>query len=345
MTPRIASMLEELRTPTNQVCFLVTTGYFKATKRFFGRRFRDHDIEYVARKLGFLPKLIDPEAYEETTYRRHQQFVRDLLGFERWDDNSKRLVTDEIRDMVRSQARAKFIFRHVIDILEHRHIEIPTSRALTELILDEIKRHKCELTATIDEHLSQTTRDFLDRLLEAPNDDETEEGRLQTSKLALLKRISQSTKPSKIKGTVDDFRTIRDLYRDIDPVINLLDLTPAGIRFYAQAVMKSKVFQVSQRTGRRRQGPTNPRRVVGGEGKARIRHGESRCSAGATRTARGGRRILPGFGIEIPQATESRFGNRQGGRIPRQRRFLDASNRPLQGKGWSNRSVGSRGIP
>jgi hypothetical protein len=129
--------------------------------------------------------LIDPEDYEETSYRRHQQFILDLLGFQKWEDHAKRLVTSQIRDMVRSQSQAKFIFRHVIDILERRHIELPSSWELSELILDEIKTHKRELTAT------------------------------------------------------DDFRTIRDLYRDVEPVINLLDLTPDGIHYYAKAVLKS----------------------------------------------------------------------------------------------------------
>ncbi len=40
-----------------------------------------------------------------------------------------------------------------------------------------------------------------------------------------------------------------ELYHEVEPVINVLDLTPEGIRYYAEAVMKSKVFQVYQRGG------------------------------------------------------------------------------------------------
>jgi hypothetical protein len=246
VTPRIASTLQKLQSPTNQVCFLVIVGYFKATKRFFGRRFREPDVQYVARQLGLLPELIQPQAYEDTTYRRHQQFACDLLGFRRWDDESRRFVTDEIRGMVRSQARAKFIFRHVIDILEHRHFEIPSSWALSDMILEETKQHKRRLTATIDTHLPQATRDFLEGLLTTPASDDTDT-RLHKSRLALMKRISQSMRPSKIKVSVDDFRTLRDLYRNVEPVIDLLDLTPEGIRYYAEAVLRSKVYQVTQR--------------------------------------------------------------------------------------------------
>ena len=151
VTPRIASKLDTLKTPTNQVSFLVIAAYFKATKRFFCQRFCENDLEY-------------PESYQHTTYRRHQQFILDLLGFNKWDGEAKYLVANEIRDMIRSQARAKFIFRHIVDILEHRRIEIPGSWALSELILEETKQHKRRLTATIDGSLPQHTRDFLEEL-------------------------------------------------------------------------------------------------------------------------------------------------------------------------------------
>ena len=135
------------------------------------------------------------------------------------------------------------MFLQALDILAHRKTEIPNAWTMNELIALEIKRHKHDLTTTIDQHLPAATRDFLDALLVHPaaNDMET---RLQWSRLALLKRISQSTKPSKIKGTVDDFRTLCELYHEVEPVIDVLDLTPEGIRYYAEAVMKSKVFQV-----------------------------------------------------------------------------------------------------
>ena len=174
VTPRIASKLATLKSPTNQVCFLVAAGYFKAAKQFFDKRFYDHDIEYAAKTLGAFPELIDPESYDERTYRRHQQFIRELFGFDKWDNEAKNLVADEIRDMVRSQARAKFIFRHVVDILDHRRIEIPSSWALSELILEETKQHKRRLTATIDTHLPHVTRDFLEGLLTTPASDETD---------------------------------------------------------------------------------------------------------------------------------------------------------------------------
>lgn len=42
-----------LRTPANRLCFLLSCGYFKATKRFFPvQTFRSRDVEYVADRAG-----------------------------------------------------------------------------------------------------------------------------------------------------------------------------------------------------------------------------------------------------------------------------------------------------
>jgi hypothetical protein len=36
--------MEDLRTPTNKVCFLATAGYFKARRKFFARQFQQADM-------------------------------------------------------------------------------------------------------------------------------------------------------------------------------------------------------------------------------------------------------------------------------------------------------------
>src|SRR5215813_4277758 len=48
-------LLTTFRTLTNAICFVLTVGYFKATKRFFARQFLTTDADYVTRQLGYLP--------------------------------------------------------------------------------------------------------------------------------------------------------------------------------------------------------------------------------------------------------------------------------------------------
>jgi hypothetical protein len=60
----LLTLAQDLQTPTNQVCFLVSCGYFKAAKRFFpNRRCSRRDLDYVAQKLGFQAESIDVNSY------------------------------------------------------------------------------------------------------------------------------------------------------------------------------------------------------------------------------------------------------------------------------------------
>lgn len=52
--------INRLRTPTNKIGFM-QYGYFKACKRFFVmNRFRQEDIEYVAKLIGVMIEDIEP---------------------------------------------------------------------------------------------------------------------------------------------------------------------------------------------------------------------------------------------------------------------------------------------
>jgi hypothetical protein len=64
-------------------------------------------------------------------------------------------------------------------------------------------------------------------------------------KLTLLKKLSQSTKPSKIKETITDLLVVQGLYRDFLPILCALDLNHEGVWYYAHSVIKSEIFQVT----------------------------------------------------------------------------------------------------
>jgi hypothetical protein len=57
ISPRqIQQATANLRTPANQLCFLLSWGYFKAGKRFFpARTFHPRDVEYVVGRTDSVP--------------------------------------------------------------------------------------------------------------------------------------------------------------------------------------------------------------------------------------------------------------------------------------------------
>lgn len=240
-------LLTTFRTPTNAICFVLTFGYFKATKRFFARQFHATDADYVARQLGYLPGVFDPSDYKEATARWHRTLILEHLGFAPFDEAAKQHLLHEIRPLIRAQVRPKVIFLHGLDVLVRRKTEIPNARTLTDLILGETRRHKGTLTEVINAHVPPEVRILLEALLEKADASAVLTPQFQRFKLTLLKQISQSAKPSRIASTLDDWQTLRLLYEELAPVIASLDLTPDGIRYYANAVLKSQVFQVARR--------------------------------------------------------------------------------------------------
>jgi hypothetical protein len=80
----------------------------------------------------------------------------------------------------------------------------------------------------INTQLSPELRELLEVLMEKSETSIDPSPQIQRFKLTLLKKISQSTKPSKISSTLDDWQTLRLLYDDLEPVIASLDLTHEG---------------------------------------------------------------------------------------------------------------------
>jgi Domain of unknown function (DUF4158) len=243
-----APLLASQRTFTNQVCLVLTLGYFRATKRFFPRSFHPADIAHVAQRLGSLPGLVELERYDEkATTARQRQVILEYLGFRPFDGRARQELAREIRTMIRSQQRPKVILLHAVDLLSRRKIEVPNLFTLTALITRERARHKQALAAALATHLTAAHRALLDALLVKAETEDTPDSQGPHCPLALLKRFSHSTRPSRIKANCADLLTLRPLYRTLEPAILALDLTPEGLRYYATSVLKARIRQVARR--------------------------------------------------------------------------------------------------
>ena len=224
LSQRLEELLHTLRSPVNQTGFVLALGYFRASKRFFALQYHAEDVHYVTSQLGVLPGMVNLDRYDEATARRHRQLILNYLGYQAFDAHAERALRQEIHPLVRSQVRPKVIFLHCLDVLARSKTEIPTARTLTDLIVGEINTHKRTLTAILDEQVVPELRELLDTVLEKANVPDEPIPQIQRFKLTLLKKISQSTRPSRIKETVEDWRTLHPLYDQLAPIITALDL-------------------------------------------------------------------------------------------------------------------------
>jgi TnpA family transposase len=240
----------QLRTPTNQVCFVLSCGYFKATKRFFApRAFHARDVEYVTARLSLPPHTIDIDHYDKQSIARHQKFILQHYGFGPFDDEAKSFLECEIETMVRSQLKPRLILWRCVDVLIREKVQVPVYFRLADIILAAINRRKQALADLIEETLSPDTRSLLDTLFvqSASLDSEPVISATAAYRLTLLKKLSQSTRPSKVKERVTDLALLSELHGGLTSVLDTIGLTHEGMRYFANSVIKSEIFQVARR--------------------------------------------------------------------------------------------------
>ena len=238
-----------LRTPTNQLCFLLSCGYFKAAHRFYPvQAFRPRDVNYVADRAAITIAAVNLSDYDKQTRGRHQTLILDFYGFRPFKPHGQALLVEELARLVQSQLKPQLLFARCLELLVREKVEIPSYFRLAALILRAINGHNRTLVARVEQTLTAETRALLDGLLiQETIDEASAPSRTSAYKLTLLKKLSQSTKPSKVKERVADLALIEELYQALQPVLKALALNQEAIQYFAQSVIKAKIFQLVRR--------------------------------------------------------------------------------------------------
>lgn len=235
----VLDMAQNMRSHDHQIGFLVSWGYFRATRRFFAPvDFEPRDVAYVSSQLG--NDGASTNTYPDRTRQRHQQRILEFYGFTPFDEKAEIALAAEIGTMARMHLKPRLIFDRCVDFLIQRRVQVSKSGILLELIRSGLHTRKTELVALMNAHLTDEARDLLDDLFATPDDQ-------NRYRLTLLKKLSQSTKPTRIKEGIADFQTLVALYGQLEDILSVLDLGTAGIRYYAGSVLKSEVFQIQRR--------------------------------------------------------------------------------------------------
>lgn len=244
-------LLETFRTPTNKSGFIIQLGYFRAANKFFeSKKFHRQDVEFVTKMLEYSIEEIRLEKYIHTTYERHQVIILNNLGYRKFDEHVKLLLENEALSLSLNQIKPRSLFLSLVDFLRSKKIEVPSYYILSNIITNALKSFEKKLMDLIEEHMSQYHQGILDNLLSISEEYLTEDKRdlkIKRYKISLLKKNSQSTRPSKIKENVSDLQCLRELFVELEPVIQALDLPSEIIQYYAQIVIKSQVFQIARR--------------------------------------------------------------------------------------------------
>lgn len=219
---------------------MLMLGYFRATRRFVPiKYFSKKDIEYACNRLNIRRENINFSELDRRNVSRYRKVILAYIGYSAFDSESKKLVIKECRQLVKKQIKPKSVLLLLIQFILLKRIEIPRYHMLSEIITDAFNVFEKSLAKKIDSYLEPHHRKLRDDL------PKTDEGRtLKRYKWTLLRRISQSTRASKVKENIKDLSTIQEIFESIQDVVEKMDLSPTIIQYYANWAKKARIFHI-----------------------------------------------------------------------------------------------------
>lgn len=229
---------------TNRIGFVLQMGYFKASGRFFkNETFYKDDFLFVLKLIGLsFDLVIFKKTYEIKTIYRHRQIILENFGITGFGKKEKDFAYQEAIRLLKKQASPSKVFYSLTTYLRSHRIEIPTYFALASIITDAFRQRDSLLISLIEKNLSEDIQKIFDKMLSI--DENSSE---KTYLLTQLKKSQELMKPTAIRANIADYKYLKVIYKQINPLLTQMDISDEMIHYYAQFVIRSQVFQVSRR--------------------------------------------------------------------------------------------------
>lgn len=196
--------IKKLRTPINQVGFVLQLGYFRVNGKFFmPQHFLPQDISHVSSMLGFDSSTLNIFLYQEKAIRDHRQKILELLQWQPLNAENQEKIRQHIQWTIPQQLAPKRVFFSMIEYCCHNKIEIPSYNFLANAITDAYNAVENNLILEVTQKLSTEQREKLDHILKPAASTETETSPLPS--FTHLKKINQSLRPMDIRESASEF--------------------------------------------------------------------------------------------------------------------------------------------
>src|ERR1035437_935320 len=243
----------KLRVPISKVIFILQYGYFKKSQRFFLiTDFKKEDVNYVAILFDITLSSIQSEinnknelSTKHLNWTQRSYILRDL-GYQSYKDQ-KQIIKKEVNFYINKRLKPKNIFEQVILFLRKQRIELPGYDSLLRDITTGLINFEDQLSKQIKLHLDSEIRQLLDQLLdEIVKEDQYFKTGVKTSVLTQLKTPNQSIKLGKISESIENFKTVSEIFKALLPIMDKLNFSPEVIAYHASWTIKARLFQIQQ---------------------------------------------------------------------------------------------------
>ena len=236
-------IIDAIHSPYRKVGFILQLGYFRRVGRFFSpAQFHQQDIIFVCKLLALDHHQIKLEQYKDHRFRQDQLKILEMTGFQALESHSQAsfLLTQEITRLVEMQMRPKMIIYYLCHFFFQKKIVGPSYQVLAETILQTLTKFETQLLNVLENNLT------LDQLLPKvdPKKSIKSESYYARAPLVALREFPLSSRPGKIKESIDGFLAIKKIFESLHNAIQSLSLSPSALKYYAVWVQKAKITQL-----------------------------------------------------------------------------------------------------
>lgn len=239
----ILEQAKQLREIHNRIYFLLVFLSFKNSKKLFApNKFLAEDISFIAQLLKIELAQADLTKCRRASIARYHKMVLSHYGNRGFNKESEIQLIGFIEGLISKQVKPKLIFWEAVDWLVANRIVVPSYFQLSEIILKSLKGHKKRLIEIVQMEMTCEVKLLIDNLFEQQGESSS-----APYKITLLRKFSQSTKPTQVKDRCSDLFTLSNLFHKVLPILSKLDLGSEGTYYLAASTMKSKTFHFMRR--------------------------------------------------------------------------------------------------
>ena len=235
--------LKIMRKNISKIGFLLQYGYFKMTHRFFPvKYFNDQDVNLLMELLA--ATRIDLSKYGKGTISAHRDLIFDLTGVKPFK-TLEESIKAETQRLIRKHLRPREICLRLIEFVSIYNCEIPSLHRFSEIITYQFIQYEEGLLDKLSLSISEDEKVLLEDIL---NSDDA-----LLINLPRLKSPNQSLRPGAIKGIVDTFMNIQDIFIGFIPLYKQLNLTKEAFNHYASWTLVADNYQLRRFSDKRKQ--------------------------------------------------------------------------------------------
>jgi len=215
----IREAIKNTKKTAGQIGLLLQYGYFKASGTFFTNKyFKSADIKYASKILGVTTPVDFLEQYTVRMHQRHRLLILDVCGHIEFT-SAISFFDEAVSDMVEKQMHPRKMFYVLVELLRQKKIELPSYDRIARTITEKFHGFEKNIIQKMAEIITSVQEEALDQLTEIP------ENHYERSLLTRLKVVTQSLKPAKIKSGIRNFLIIKNLHKEVSPLIKKLALS------------------------------------------------------------------------------------------------------------------------